>query len=142
MLSHPPILLRTGQLFCLCVTLASQMKFLLNARRSSRTIATAQAERLADAVQSLRWTLVRALVLVCPRNRLAGKQVLVIGGLTYDNEHFANDNPAGPKSGPKRFSLWEIHPITAFFVCPAGDGCDPTQLGQWVTLTAWATAHP
>jgi hypothetical protein len=53
------------------------------------------------------------------------------------------DNPASPKKGqPKRFSLWEIHPITAFYVCPAGDGCDPAQLGQWQTLTAWAAAHP
>jgi hypothetical protein len=76
-------------------------------------------------------------------NRLAGKQVLVVGGLTYDNEHLVNDNAASPKSGqPKRFSLWEVHPITAFYVCPAGDGCDPAQLGQWVTLTAWKTAHP
>ncbi len=76
-------------------------------------------------------------------NRLANKQVLLIGGLTYDNEHLVNDNPASPKSGqPKRFSLWEIHPVTAFYVCPAGDGCDPAQLGQWQTLTAWAIAHP
>jgi hypothetical protein len=76
-------------------------------------------------------------------NRLAGKQVLVVGGLTYDNEHLVNDNPASPKgTQPKRFSLWEIHPITAFYVCPAGDGYDPAQLGQWMTLTAWKTAHP
>jgi hypothetical protein len=76
-------------------------------------------------------------------NRLAGKQVLVVGGLTYDNQHFVNDNPANPRAGqPKRFSLWEVHPITEFYVCPSGDGCDPTQLGQWMTLTAWKTAHP
>jgi uncharacterized protein YraI len=76
-------------------------------------------------------------------NRLAGKQVVIVGGLTYDNEHFVNDNAGSPKAGqPERFSLWEVHPITAFYVCPAGDGCDPTQPGQWVTLTAWKTAHP
>jgi uncharacterized protein YraI len=76
-------------------------------------------------------------------NRLAGKEVLLVGGLTYDNEHFVNDNPANPKSGqPKRFSLWEIHPITAFYGCPAGDGCDPGQLGQWLTLADWAKAQP
>ena len=76
-------------------------------------------------------------------NRLAGKQVLVVGGLTYDNEHFVNDNAAAPKKGqPKRFSLWEIHPITAFFVCPAGDGCDPANMSQWTPLTDWAKAHP
>jgi hypothetical protein len=40
------------------------------------------------------------------------------------------------------FSLCEIHPITEFFVCPAGDGCDPGQLNQWQTLTAWAMANP
>lgn len=75
-------------------------------------------------------------------NRLAGKQVLLVGGLTYDNEHYVNDT-APPKAGqPKRFSLWEIHPITEFYVCPAGDGCDPTQINHWVTLTAWKTAHP
>ena len=76
-------------------------------------------------------------------NRLAGKQVLVVGGLSYDNEHLVNDNAANPKKGqPARFSLWEIHPITAFYVCPQGDGCNPTQLGEWVTLTSWATSHP
>jgi hypothetical protein len=76
-------------------------------------------------------------------NRLAGKQVLVIGGLSYDNEHFVNDNAGSPKKGqPARFSLWEVHPITAFYVCPAGDGCDPTQLGQWMSLASWAAAHP
>lgn len=76
-------------------------------------------------------------------NRLAAKHVLIIDGLMYDNEHFVNDNPASPKgTQPKRFSLWEIHPVTAFYVCPAGDWCDPTQLGQWQTLTAWASAHP
>lgn len=76
-------------------------------------------------------------------NRLAGKQVMLIGSLSYDNEHFVNDEPAHPKgTQPKRFSLWEIHPITEFFVCPAGDGCDPAQLTQWQPLTAWAAAHP
>jgi hypothetical protein len=76
-------------------------------------------------------------------NSLAGKQVLIIGSLAYDNEHFVNDEPAHPKgTQPKRFSLWELHPITEFFVCPAGDGCDPAQLNQWQTLTAWAMANP
>lgn len=78
-------------------------------------------------------------------NRLAGKQVLVVGGLMYDNEHYVNDNPASPPprpNQPKRFSLWEVHPTAAFYVCPAGDGCDPAQMGQWVTLTDWAKAHP
>lgn len=69
--------------------------------------------------------------------------IVVVGSLTYDNEHFVNDNPASPKSSqPKRFSLWEIHPITAFYVCPAGDGCDSTQVTQWVALENWVKTHP
>lgn len=73
--------------------------------------------------------------------RSAGLQVLVVGGLTYDNEHFVNDDPAHPRTGqPKRISLWEIHPITEFYVCEAAT-CDPANHGGWTTLTAWAKAH-
>jgi hypothetical protein len=69
---------------------------------------------------------------------LQGHQVLVVGGLTYDNEHFVNKDPNHPKTGqPARISLWEIHPITAFFVCPK-DSCDPGDRKAWVTLTDFA----
>lgn len=68
-------------------------------------------------------------------------QVLVVGGLTYDNEHFINDDAAHPNgTQPKRMSLWEIHPITAFYVCEIAS-CSPTHHGEWTTLTAWAQAH-
>ena len=71
----------------------------------------------------------------------AGLQVLVIGGLTYDNEHLVNDDAAHPNgTQPKRVSLWEIHPITAFYVCASGT-CDPAHLSEWTTLTAWAGSH-
>lgn len=47
-----------------------------------------------------------------------GRHVRVRGGLFYDNEHVVNDDPDNPKGGqPKRFSLWEVHPITEFSVC-------------------------
>jgi hypothetical protein len=63
-------------------------------------------------------------------NRLAGKQVLVLGGLTYDNEHYVNDNPAQPRHGqPKRFSLWEIHPITGVLRVPSGGWVRPGAVG-------------
>jgi hypothetical protein len=69
-------------------------------------------------------------------------QVLVIGGLTYDNEHLTNDDPAHPNgTQPKRFSLWEIHPITAFYVCEAAT-CNANNHQEWTTLTTWANAHP
>jgi uncharacterized protein YgiM (DUF1202 family) len=81
---------------------------------------------------------------VATLNRLhtSQTQVLLVGGLTYDNEHLVNGDPRHPKSGqPKRVSLWEIHPITSFYVCATGT-CDPAHIEQWVTLTDWASRHP
>jgi hypothetical protein len=54
-------------------------------------------------------------------------RVLVQGGLFYDNLHFVNADPKHVLGGqPKRFALWEIHPITGFFVCArAKANCDP-----------------
>ncbi|MGH7524871.1 MAG: hypothetical protein ACREK8_11230 [Gemmatimonadales bacterium] len=67
--------------------------------------------------------------------------VLVVGGLTYDNEHLLNADSTQPRAGqPKRASLWEIHPITAFYVCDATT-CDPANRASWTSLTAWAKAH-
>jgi hypothetical protein len=73
--------------------------------------------------------------------KAAGLQVLVMGGLTYDNEHLVNADSTHPKPGqPKRMSLWEIHPITEFYVCTAAT-CDPAHHAQWTPLTTWAKAH-
>jgi hypothetical protein len=73
--------------------------------------------------------------------RDAHLQVLVVGGLTYDNEHLVNDDPAHPNgTQPKRIALWEIHPVTEFYVC-AMTTCDPAQRTDWTSLTAWAEAH-
>jgi hypothetical protein len=59
-------------------------------------------------------------------NRLARKQVLLVGGLAYDNEHLVNDNPASPNGiQPKRFVLWEVHPITAFSCVRLGMAANP-----------------
>lgn len=70
--------------------------------------------------------------------KLKGKQVLVVGGLTYDNEHFVNNDPTHKKAGqPIRISLWEIHPITAFYVCIANAECSADQTGGWTALADW-----
>jgi len=46
------------------------------------------------------------------------RPVIVRGQLFYDNKHLVNDDPDEPKQGqPKRFSLWEIHPVTELLVC-------------------------
>lgn len=64
---------------------------------------------------------------------LRGKVLLIEGGLLYDNLHFANgdeDNPL-PRQ-PKRFSLWEIHPVTSIKVCKKADHqCDPNIDSDW-----------
>jgi hypothetical protein len=76
------------------------------------------------------------------RIHTAGLSVLVVGGLTYDNEHLVNKDPVHKKSGqPARLSLWEVHPITEFLVCESAT-CDPAQHAEWTSLTDWATKHP
>lgn len=64
--------------------------------------------------------------------RQQGKRILIIGALFYDNIHLVNDDSAHPIGGqPKRFSLWEIHPITKFFVCAkATNNCSATSTGS------------
>jgi hypothetical protein len=65
---------------------------------------------------------------------LRGKVLLIEGGLFYDNLHFANgdaNNPIGRQ--PKRFSLWEIHPVTSVKVCKQAtvSQCDPDRAADW-----------
>jgi len=89
------------------------------------------------------------VVEMIPQNRLDGwtlanltqtesgqQLVLVTGALFYDNLHKVNGDPNNPERGqPHRFSLWEIHPVTAFLVCQKLDNsCDPAQAGDWAPL--------
>jgi hypothetical protein len=65
---------------------------------------------------------------------LRGKVLLIEGGLFYDNPHFANGDASNPMQGqPKRFSLWEIHPITSVKVCKKKtvSQCDPDRDSDW-----------
>jgi hypothetical protein len=65
--------------------------------------------------------------------KLRGKLLLIEGGLFYDNLHFANGDAANPvPNQPKRFSLWEIHPVVSLKVCKNADGrCDPNRDSDW-----------
>ncbi|HKR61730.1 MAG TPA: SH3 domain-containing protein [Pyrinomonadaceae bacterium] len=62
--------------------------------------------------------------------------VMAIGNLFYDNDHVVNSDPSDNLTGqPKRFSLWEIHPITKFFVCQrANNACAPSVTSHWTKL--------
>ena len=65
---------------------------------------------------------------------LRGKVLLFEGGLFYDNFHFVNSDEDNPLSGqPKRFSLWEIHPVTSVKVCKKAtvSQCDPDKPSDW-----------
>ncbi len=72
--------------------------------------------------------------------RIGARKVLVTGALFYDNEHIVNKKPRSVIGGqPKRFSLWEIHPVKGFFVClRAANACDDSRLDQWTRLVDFA----
>jgi hypothetical protein len=65
---------------------------------------------------------------------LRGKVLLIEGGLFYDNLHVQNSDANHSVPGqPKRFSLWEIHPITSVKVCKKQtvSQCDPERASDW-----------
>jgi len=66
------------------------------------------------------------------------RPVIVEGQLFYDNKHRVNDDPDNVLGGePKRLSLWEIHPIKAFYVCMAANKkcrSENVKTQQWMRL--------
>ena len=71
--------------------------------------------------------------------KVIGRQVKVVGQLLADNEHArAKDSCAHPNADKDkcwRASIWELHPVTEFFVCGpnAGSTCDAAS-PNWVKL--------
>ena len=62
------------------------------------------------------------------------QQVWVEGNLFYDSVHRVNADPNNPLGGqPKRFSLWEIHPVTKFLICRK-DKCSSADEQDWSSL--------
>ena len=69
--------------------------------------------------------------------KLRGRVLLIEGGLFYDNLHLANGDSSNPMAGqPKRFSLWEIHPVTSVKVCKKKtvSQCDPGHAVDWTAF--------
>jgi hypothetical protein len=65
------------------------------------------------------------------------RMAMVEGQLFYDDLHKVNGNPDAPVGRqPPRFSLWEIHPVTDFWVCEDAH-CDPAADDQWTALDDW-----
>jgi len=66
-----------------------------------------------------------------------GKQVKVVGQLMADNDHHKTaDDCALSGATPNcwRLSIWEIHPVTAFYVCTASAGCTSSSTTGWTKL--------
>jgi len=65
-----------------------------------------------------------------------GTLLLIRGQLFYDNLHQVNDDPEHQVgTQPKRFTLWEVHPITHILTCAEqGNACDPGAADQWSEL--------
>jgi len=65
--------------------------------------------------------------------------VRIRGRLFYDDEHVPNTKKTGKSGGqPKRFSVWEIHPLSSFEVCLAST-CSDTS--GWKPLEDWTPAN-
>jgi uncharacterized protein YgiM (DUF1202 family) len=79
------------------------------------------------------WTLSRL-------QQLSGKQVKVVGQLLVDNEHNAKGQNCSldPQNSQTdlcwRASVWELHPVTNFYICTASDTCQPDSDEGWVEL--------
>ena len=73
-------------------------------------------------------------------NRVAAAHlpVRVTGQRFFDSSHMPCDAGKPVRTNPKRFSLWEIHPIYKFEVCTAN--CDAA--GTWITLQEWVKNPP
>jgi hypothetical protein len=71
-------------------------------------------------------------------NSLQGQQIKVVGQLMADNVHFnAKDDCQFPsaQNGCWRSTVWEIHPITQFYVCKAIGGCTASSPpSDWTNL--------
>ena len=63
----------------------------------------------------------------------AGLLVRVTGQRMFDSSHTPCQNGSPISGDPSRISLWEVHPIYKFEVCPQGN-CNT---GGWVPLEAW-----
>jgi hypothetical protein len=63
----------------------------------------------------------------------AGLLVRITGQRMFDSSHTPCISGSGVGTDPKRLTLWEVHPIYKFEVCPQGN-CES---GGWLPLEAW-----
>jgi len=115
-------------------TLASQIRQTRPQPNQSHPGAMEKTSVVAEMTPHTRgpkWTFARV-------NSLQGLQIKVVGQLMADNEHFnkgADCGHAQSKPGCWRSTVWEVHPVTQFFVCNIASGCDPSSPDSaWTSL--------
>ena len=69
---------------------------------------------------------------------LGHHRVRVTGQLFFDSSHSPCIDGKAEAGDPHRSSLWEIHPVYGFDVCPT-DACAS---GGWVALDQWLKSNP
>jgi hypothetical protein len=79
------------------------------------------------------WNVANVLKVAAGHNR-----VRVSGQLFFDSSHSPCVDGKAEAGDPKRSSLWEIHPIYKFEVCPTG-ACAQ---GGWKPLDQWIKSNP
>jgi hypothetical protein len=86
---------------------------------------------MTPATRHPKWTFDRV-------NALQGQQIKVVGQLMVDNIHFNNRDDchfAAAQSTCWRSTVWEIHPVTQFYVCKATAGCTlSSPASDWTNL--------
>jgi hypothetical protein len=86
---------------------------------------------MTPATRHTKWTFTRV-------NALQGKQVKVVGQLMVDNVHFSAKDDchfSDATANCWRSTVWEIHPVTQFYVCKASGGCTPASpASDWTNL--------
>ncbi len=70
--------------------------------------------------------------------KVLGGQVKIVGQFMLDNDHLAPSKDCGRPDADKkkcwRMSVWEIHPVTQFYVCKTGAVCASAEDPNWVRL--------
>lgn len=70
--------------------------------------------------------------------RAIGRQVYVVGQLMVDNAHIGLSDicslPGHDAQKCWRYSAWEIHPVTQFWVCTSSTPCSPNSNAGWARL--------
>jgi len=92
---------------------------------------TSVVAEMTPHTRDAKWTFARV-------NSLQGQQVKVVGQLMIDNVHLNVKDDCGfpgATAGCWRSTVWEVHPVSQFYVCNLKAGCDKNSPDSaWTSL--------